>query len=151
MRRRWRLALSWENRKSRGAIWAKRCRWCGILRKAWPGVGQGTQSPSDGGRPHIQIETGAARLAGQVASSFVVCDSGCSPAGAGQSSGGGGARLSEVHARALLAVRLLTSVHTLGPLLLKERQKPPHQHHHLLPPHPPTHLHQRNFWKEFKV
>ena len=54
-----------------------------ILRKAWPGVGEGTQPSGDGGRPHIEIETSAARLAGQVASSFVVCDSGCSPAGVG--------------------------------------------------------------------
>ena len=99
------------------------------------GVGRSAadgQPSGDGGRPHIEIETSAARLAGQVASSFVVCDSGCSPAGAGQGSGGGGARMSEVQARALLAVQLLSFVHTLTPLLLKERQKPPPQ-----PPQPP--------------
>ena len=37
--------------------------------------------------------------------------------------------MSEVQARALLAVQLLSFVHTLSPLLLKERQKPPPPEH----------------------
>ena len=60
--------------------------------------------------------SGAACVAGQAATCAVVCDSGCGPAGVGQESGAGGARLSLVHggapwtARVLLAWSCVTDV-----------------------------------------
>ena len=102
----------------------------GILREAWP-VGEGAQPSGDGGRPHIEIGTSAA---GQVASSFVVCDSGCKPCRrwAGQrrrgspDGRGAGARLVSC-----AAAFLCSHVDTTP---AERRQKPPpHTHHHPLP------------------